>query len=161
VDAGALDKAKELKSSRFDSIVFNFPHVGECVHGRMCFRGPVTFRYSTFLLPGSGEKDQERNVRLNQTLLLRFLRASAPLLAGPSSNSLDSPDKNRKRKRGYDQGDDDGEISTSSEPDEKMTATSRSETSGRPGSILITLRTSSPYSFWVSVMHTRLVRAPY
>jgi 25S rRNA (uracil2634-N3)-methyltransferase len=100
---------------------------------------------------GSGEKDQERNVRLNQTLLLRFLRASAPFLAEASSNSLSSHDKSRKRKRGDHQDDDDDEGSIPSDPEEEeITASSATKTSsGRPGSILITLRTSMPYSLWV------------
>lgn len=59
VDATKLDTLKAYKGKRYTRIVFVFPHVG------------------------AGEKDEARNVRLNQTLLLGFFRAAVNLLAPP------------------------------------------------------------------------------
>ncbi|KNE56591.1 hypothetical protein AMAG_02385 [Allomyces macrogynus ATCC 38327] len=55
VDATALDKAALLKGRTFSKIVFNFPHVG------------------------LGIKDQDRNIRANQALILKFLQSSMAL----------------------------------------------------------------------------------
>ncbi|KAJ3360398.1 hypothetical protein GGF32_008458 [Allomyces javanicus] len=55
VDATALDKAAALKGRTFSKIVFNFPHVG------------------------LGIKDQDRNIRANQALILKFLQSSMAL----------------------------------------------------------------------------------
>ncbi|KAJ3375024.1 hypothetical protein GGF31_005746 [Allomyces arbusculus] len=55
VDATALDKAAALKGRTFTKIVFNFPHVG------------------------LGIKDQDRNIRANQALILKFLQSSMAL----------------------------------------------------------------------------------
>ncbi|KAI9027945.1 hypothetical protein DFJ74DRAFT_604072 [Hyaloraphidium curvatum] len=57
IDATKLEAEKALKKKRFSRIVFQFPHVG------------------------AGEKDEARNVRLNQTLLLGFFRSASALLA--------------------------------------------------------------------------------
>ncbi|KAJ3360384.1 hypothetical protein GGF32_008444 [Allomyces javanicus] len=55
VDATALDKVAALKGRTFSKIVFNFPHVG------------------------LGIKDQDRNIRANQALILKFLQSSMAL----------------------------------------------------------------------------------
>jgi 25S rRNA (uracil2634-N3)-methyltransferase len=52
VDATKLSLTPELKSKRFDKIIFNFPHVG------------------------AGIKDQDENIRANQHLLLEFFNES-------------------------------------------------------------------------------------
>ncbi|ORZ37636.1 hypothetical protein BCR44DRAFT_39563 [Catenaria anguillulae PL171] len=55
VDATKLDKCTGIKGKAFDKIVFNFPHVG------------------------LGIKDQDRNIRANQQLLLGFFKSSLPV----------------------------------------------------------------------------------
>ena len=107
VDAGQLHKVKPLKGKApFDRIVFNYPHVG------------------------LGEKDQDRNIRLNQILCLRFLTSAALFLCDgvvPLSNA-------KKQK------DQDGDVA--SDDDEEIT------TEAERGSILMTLRDAKPYSEW-------------
>ncbi|KAK9451201.1 uncharacterized protein V1518DRAFT_412823 [Limtongia smithiae] len=56
VDATALNRTKHVRTRKFGSIVFNFPHTG------------------------SGMTDQDRNVRQNQELLVGFLKSAIPLL---------------------------------------------------------------------------------
>ncbi|KAJ1732645.1 Meiotic nuclear division protein 1, partial [Coemansia biformis] len=56
VDGTRLAKQKRLRGKQFSRIVFNFPHVG------------------------MGIKDQERNIRANQELLLGFFNSAGPLL---------------------------------------------------------------------------------
>ncbi|KAF9516985.1 hypothetical protein BS47DRAFT_1314831, partial [Hydnum rufescens UP504] len=115
VDATRLDKHKELKKHTFDNIVFNFPHVG------------------------AGIKDQDRNIHVNQQLILGFLQSSAGLLA----KGLD-PTQLRKQRRDEDKSED--------EDEEASDIASDGEESQQPGSvrgsILITLRDAIPYTLW-------------
>ncbi|BFZ61175.1 hypothetical protein YB2330_002234 [Saitoella coloradoensis] len=59
VDATKLDKNKTLKGlgKKYDCVVFNFPHVG------------------------AGIKDQDRNIAVNQKLLLGFFESAQPILS--------------------------------------------------------------------------------
>jgi len=57
IDAGKLETVKRLKKKRFDTIIFMFPHIG----------GLST--------------DQDRQVRLNQELLLKFFKSATKLLS--------------------------------------------------------------------------------
>ncbi|KAJ1654415.1 hypothetical protein IWQ61_005650 [Dispira simplex] len=66
VDGTKLDKTRALKHRRFTHIIFNFPHVG------------------------MGIKDQDRNVRRNQELLLGFFQSALPLLTDPNFYSDDN-----------------------------------------------------------------------
>lgn len=56
VDATNLSKQAELKGKYFDKIIFNFPHVG------------------------LGIKDQERNIRANQEMILLFFEQASKKL---------------------------------------------------------------------------------
>ncbi|KAJ1959400.1 hypothetical protein IWQ62_004624 [Dispira parvispora] len=66
IDGTRLDKTRALKHRRFTHIIFNFPHVG------------------------MGIKDQDRNVRRNQELLLGFFQSALPLLTDPEFYSDDN-----------------------------------------------------------------------
>ncbi|EEB07883.1 ribosome biogenesis protein [Schizosaccharomyces japonicus yFS275] len=57
VDARQLHKNKQLRSKRFDTILWNFPHTGR------------------------GIKDQDRNIREHQNLMLEFLQSAEKLLS--------------------------------------------------------------------------------
>ena len=57
IDATRLHCIKSLKSRSFDRIIFNFPHVG------------------------AGIKDQDRNILVNQKLLLSFFSSAVKVLA--------------------------------------------------------------------------------
>jgi 25S rRNA (uracil2634-N3)-methyltransferase len=59
IDATKLDSLKAYKGKKYTRIVFTFPHVG------------------------AGEKDEARNVGINQTLLFNFFKAASKLLASP------------------------------------------------------------------------------
>lgn len=115
VDATALHKCKTLKSLRhhFDRIVFLYPHVG------------------------LGEKDEERNVRLNQGLLLGFFKSSADLLA---TGALPLSNKSAKRKSDEDEDADleDDAFDMAPDPDAPS----------ERGSVLVVLREGKPYSLW-------------
>ncbi|KAJ3042263.1 hypothetical protein HDV00_007630 [Rhizophlyctis rosea] len=60
VDGTNLDACKPLRNRSFSKIVFNFPHVG------------------------AGIKDQDRNIRTNQQLLLAFFNAAISKLSSAS-----------------------------------------------------------------------------
>ncbi|KAI9093768.1 hypothetical protein DFS34DRAFT_630250 [Phlyctochytrium arcticum] len=62
IDATDLKKSKALRKVLFTKIVFNFPHTG------------------------SGIKDRDRNVRLNQELIFKFLSNATDLLTLPKNN---------------------------------------------------------------------------
>lgn len=118
VDAQHLERCRLLKpllkqpNKLFDKIVFNFPHVG------------------------AGEKDEARNVKLNQVLLLRFLRSAQPFLAASVTTDM------------KESADSDAE-SLPSDPDsgdESQQAAANS--SGVRGSVLVTLFTCKPYDMW-------------
>jgi 25S rRNA (uracil2634-N3)-methyltransferase len=89
--------------------------------------------------PGAGEKDQDRNVRLNQVLLLRFLRACPPFLAaGPPV-----PARKKKRKRSESPEDEAAELEPVTDDEAPVTGGPR-----EPGSVFVTLRNAKPYTLW-------------
>lgn len=118
VDAQQLERCKLLKpllkqsNQLFDKIVFNFPHVG------------------------AGEKDEARNVKLNQVLLLRFLRSAQPFLsASVNTGTKESADSDHE--------------SLPSDPDsDDETQQAAADSSGVRGSVLLTLFTCKPYDMW-------------
>ena len=130
VDAGQLDRTKELKQHKlsFDRIVFNYPHVG------------------------ASEKDEARNIALNQVLVLRFLSSAAAFLApGPSpiaeaAAPLSSKKRKRKHTPDVDEPEDEPVVYSDEEAADAQLITARSE---ERGSILLTLRNTKPYTLWL------------
>ncbi|KAH9837335.1 uncharacterized protein C8Q71DRAFT_796689 [Rhodofomes roseus] len=80
VDATRLEKHTALKGTKWDKIVWNFPHAGR------------------------GITDQDRNIRSNQILIVCFLRSAAPFLATGPVPTIMQP---RKRKADPDEEEDD------------------------------------------------------
>ncbi|KNZ43918.1 uncharacterized protein VP01_970g1 [Puccinia sorghi] len=135
LDGCKLNEDKRMKKSKikFDKVIFNFPHVG------------------------GSEPDQDRNVRANQILILRFLRSASTLLfQSPDGCILDqarrkkrarSSAKNAKKQRRYShssdsEGDRDG-LESGPESDAELDLHVR-----KPGTVLITAGTCPPYSLW-------------
>ncbi|GAA5981476.1 hypothetical protein JCM11641_004775 [Rhodosporidiobolus odoratus] len=137
-------KARECggieEGAGFDKIVFNFPHVGQ------------------------GITDQTRNIRTNQTLLLDFYRSASLLLRrgtprAPSAKStVTKPSRSRDSlSPSPEAGDDvveDDDFSTSllEGQDEVPIDSSLAPLPPPPstrGTLLLTLRTSPPYSLWL------------
>jgi 25S rRNA (uracil2634-N3)-methyltransferase len=115
VDAGALEKCKALRNKRFSHIVFIYPHVG------------------------LGEKDQDRNVALNQTLILRFLKSAAAFLKEPSTSTV---------------------LADEDPPSDVDDVAVRTVKTGA-GSIIIALKEGKPYSLWnVPCVHVVLQTRP-
>ncbi|WAQ90100.1 hypothetical protein PtA15_12A85 [Puccinia triticina] len=141
LDGCKLNEDKRIKRSKikFDKVIFNFPHVG------------------------GSEPDQDRNVRANQILILRFLRSVSTLLFQPEGVVF-GQDQDRKKKRSktstkaskklkshqkrpnhssaYDS-DDSGRIHSDQESGAEPDLHVR-----KPGTVLITAGTCPPYSFW-------------
>ncbi|KAF8311073.1 hypothetical protein DL93DRAFT_2211241 [Clavulina sp. PMI_390] len=114
VDATKLDQHKALKKLVIDTIVFNFPHVG------------------------AGIKDQDRNIAVNQRLLVDFFQAAAPLLAkGKDPSSVPGSRKKRKRDPDDEEADEDHFL----DDDEQCPPPTR-------GTVLVTLRDAPPYTLW-------------
>lgn len=89
---------------------------------------------------GKGIADQDRNILTNQMLLLGFLRSSVPFLTvGPIPSIL-----GRKRKQKLAEEDEEAEADNDSDVEEVPTRTS----SGKRGTILVTLRNVVPYTQW-------------
>lgn len=157
VDAGALEKSKAVgKGRRWSRVIFNFPHAGECSVSRL---SPV-LRGRPSLLPwgktritadkdaGAGITDQDRNILTNQHLLLRTLRSVPSILtAGPSSSSIHPPA--RGRSPSFSRSPSPGFDPLSASPDDPASAPGNDPLPpARPGTLLITLLTSPPYSLW-------------
>ncbi|GJN91438.1 hypothetical protein Rhopal_004461-T1 [Rhodotorula paludigena] len=134
--AAAKGKEREVGGIRdegtgFDRIVFNFPHVGQ------------------------GITDQQRNVRQNQTLLIDFYRSAALLLKrGPSRAG--AAGRRRSAGRNADVSDDDGDElgapeATADDADagEDPSLVPVPSAPSTRGTVLVTLRTGSPYSLWL------------
>ncbi|KZT72972.1 hypothetical protein DAEQUDRAFT_663651 [Daedalea quercina L-15889] len=86
VDATRLGKCSALKRTKWNKIVWNFPHAGK------------------------GITDQDRNILSNQVLILGFLRSAAPLLAtGPIPTVM------KRRNRRADPDDDDDDVPENAE----------------------------------------------
>ncbi|KAK4699125.1 25S rRNA (uracil2634-N3)-methyltransferase, partial [Phenoliferia sp. Uapishka_3] len=151
VDCTNLHKVKDVKDAGagWDKVVFNFPHVG------------------------LGITDQERNVRANQTLILKFLRSVVPFLATGATSLAKivkkakkvhkvhaTGSKGKRPKRARDSGsedEDEPEEEVPSDP-EDVPINLQPLASGPKvaGTVLITLRTDSPYSLWhVQALATR------
>lgn len=116
--------------------------------------------------PGSGIKDQDRNIRDNQLLLLRVLRSVKPVLTEgpdrllPGSHSGKAVDK--KRKKADDDEDEEIPIEVTDEEDAgdafsddedysnpHVLSTSTTFTPpSKPGTLLFTLLDQAPYSLW-------------
>lgn len=137
VDCTDMKKCREIKDAGvWDKVAFNFPHVG------------------------AGITDQNRNVRANQTLILRFFRSVAPFLrTGTSSSTVPTVSKkNKKPKRAGRQNSDDeadnwdhDKSKTEVELDEDETNLALAIAPPVPttaGTVIITLRTATPYSLW-------------
>ncbi|KAK4049643.1 hypothetical protein OIO90_005402 [Microbotryomycetes sp. JL221] len=130
VDATKLDKTKEIKQHKgqWDRIVFNFPHVGQ------------------------GITDQDRNVRANQTLILNFFKSAAPMLRQGSSRAPALLSKQKQKRKRDVSDDEDEELASDDDGNDDETADPTSSIVPPPpttaGTILITLRTVSPYSLW-------------
>lgn len=129
VDATDLQKtAKAILRDHprgFERIVFNFPHAG------------------------AGIKDQDRNVLVNQKLMLGFYKSAAGVLSQGEPRSVQGL---QKRRKGND-GDDDDEEDVNdrevilSDVDEDGDATIRSS-APKQGTLLVTLKNSLPYTLW-------------
>lgn len=111
---------------------------------------------------GQGITDQDRNVRANQTLILNFFRSVAPFLrVGTSSAAVQGKGKASKKKGAAggkrnraDSDDDDDEPAAAADDavseDEQLpvSLTLAPPPPTTSGTVLITLRTISPYSLW-------------
>ncbi|KZO94093.1 hypothetical protein CALVIDRAFT_539466 [Calocera viscosa TUFC12733] len=111
VDARTLHKSKALlirskQLGGFSRVVWNFPHAG------------------------AGIQDQDRNINVNQQLLLRFFQSVAVLLSTADKGPLSSDTS-----RGA--GEEDSDAEESSKP--------QSDSAGR---VLVTMRESVPYTLW-------------
>ncbi|TIB92872.1 hypothetical protein E3Q19_01795 [Wallemia mellicola] len=104
VDATRLDKCKELNGMKFNKIYFGFPHLG------------------------LGIKDQDRNVLVNQALILRFFASAQKFL---TSGAIDYNFK--------------GKVGLEREEEEDIPD---NEEKGRKGVVVITLKQTKPYNLW-------------
>lgn len=132
VDATRLEKCAPLRGTKYNKIVWNFPHAGkEIVNSLQPVCSNVISSHS-----GKGIADQDRNILSNQVLLLGFLSSAASFLVTGPVPIVHAP---RKRKRGPD----DDESGDDDERSQALVGTRPSR-----GSLLITLRNVSPYSLW-------------
>lgn len=172
VDATNLHKNKDITEHKglWDRVVFNFPHVGALV-----IRSPSTVKVTDNGLclshTGQGITDQDRNVRANQTLILNFFRSVGPLLRVGTSSATNphiaksnaakkgkAPIKGKapvksKRPRADSDDDDDEPIPAEEDADSDDEELPVNLALAPPppttsGTVLVTLRTVSPYSLW-------------
>ncbi|GAA6043450.1 hypothetical protein JCM8097_002864 [Rhodosporidiobolus ruineniae] len=113
----------------YDKIVFNFPHVGQ------------------------GITDQARNVRTNQSLLLDFYRSSALLLRrgtprAPGSTTRDVTASQSRSARDVSRSPSPAFLLEDEETEDPAVQLLPPPPSTR-GSVLLTLRTTAPYSLWL------------
>lgn len=136
VDAGRLELTKEVKTQGlagggWDKVIWNFPHAG------------------------LGEKDQARNIALNQVLLLKFFRSVSPFLTKGASRS-EAPVKVPKGKGKARESDDeeDREVEMVDEDGEEYLGgqmheeEEEEEKETKKGTVLVTLRNAEPYTSW-------------
>lgn len=155
VDATKLDRHKDLKKLTYDTVVFNFPHVG--ASGFFQYSGPksdweLTPKIALFVFAqtGAGIKDQDRNIVINQKLLVDFFQSTAPLLAkgkDPSSTPGSSKQKRRKVEDGDSDEDADSGVSDL-EQEEALDFNPARKPPETRGTVLITLRDAAPYTLW-------------
>lgn len=145
VDACNLHKDKRIKNHQFDRVIFNFPHVG------------------------LREADMDRNIKFNQILILQFLRSVSYILRQiikadddpyhtPLASSIPKPKKNKRSTSHQNVDSSDSEHDSRSQCLSRFDRDQESEDDDaeedcvrsveRAGSVLITLRTCSPYSLW-------------
>ncbi|GAA6056462.1 hypothetical protein JCM3770_007480 [Rhodotorula araucariae] len=116
----------------FDKIVFNFPHIGQ------------------------GVTDQNRNIRLNQTLLIEFYRSAALLLRRGTPRA---PSASKAARRAFEAGadgvahDEDDQLGLlgagSGDEGEEASLLLVPPPPSTRGTVLVTLRTNAPYSAWL------------
>lgn len=106
------------------------------------------------ILKGAGIKDQDRNIVVNQKLLVDFFQSIAPLLAkGKDPSNLPGSSKTKRKKRKLDDDgvseDEEAELSGVSDLEDEV----ENEMSARippstRGTVLVTLRDAPPYTLW-------------
>lgn len=136
VDATDLEVTPEIKdrTGGWTRVVFNFPHLG------------------------TGEKDQARNVQLNQALLSKFFRSVAPFLSkGPSRMPVVEPGQGKAKAKGKKKDEDEeGELEGVSDLEEMgedgedmyQVPSERVSWKVQKGTVLVTLRDAVPYTLW-------------
>ena len=130
VDATKLEKAPQLKGKRWDKVVWNFPHAGQC--------DPVFTRVTSLptYFVGKGIADQDRNILSNQILIMGFLRSvSGFLVQGPPPTLGNLKKKGKAREE---------EDDTDSDSDQERR--SNGQTGSSRGTVIITLRNVPPYT---------------
>lgn len=114
---------------------------------------------------GKGIADQDRNILLNQVLLLGFLRSAAKILQlGPVPVSP----KSKKKKAAADDDDDDDDpvpmhdgfpaVRDLGDTEEELQFLSRPNDIQTRGTILITLRNVVPYTEWLVNVSFKVLR---
>lgn len=138
VDAGRLELTKEVKTQGltgggWDKVIWNFPHAG------------------------LGEKDQARNIALNQALLLKFFRSVSPFLTKGASRSeapVKVPKGKGKGKARESDDEEDREVEMVDEDGEEYLGgqmheeEEEEEKETKKGTVLVTLRNAEPYTSW-------------
>ncbi|WFD00735.1 25S rRNA (uracil(2634)-N(3))-methyltransferase [Malassezia yamatoensis] len=148
VDAGALHKYTPITGGRtaspyrWSKVWFGFPHANRA---------------------GAGHKDEQRNVLANQLLLLRFFVSVAPFLTrGPIPTYAANVKKIRNESDDDDDDDQSDDFHADNGPKQSLqdiqdldqydvqeAHTKRAfQPPFRQGSVLITLRNTSPYTLW-------------
>ncbi|CAD6910437.1 unnamed protein product [Tilletia controversa] len=156
VDAGNLSASKAVVGNPSKAAVVGYHR-----------KGPQTRKFSKiwFGFPhvGAGHKDESRNILANQLLLVRFLVSAAPLLSSGPLPAWVQRNQKGKRRRDDDSEEEDGPEGEG-EQDEDVNSDGEGDltkqislsqgirptlvTPRRAGSVLITLRNSSPYTLW-------------
>ncbi|BGP41102.1 hypothetical protein JCM10449v2_005071 [Rhodotorula kratochvilovae] len=116
----------------FDKVVFNFPHIGQ------------------------GVTDMNRNIRLNQTLLIEFYRSAALLLRRGTPRAPGAAKASRWAQDDAAAGGEDAEDEElrllgagSGDEGESASLLLVPPPPSTRGSVLLTLRTNAPYSAWL------------
>ena len=135
VDATKLEKVSQLKGKRWDKVVWNFPHAGTYVPGSGCYVDQGEGSLPTHFV-GKGITDQDRNILLNQLLILGFLRSvSGFLVRGPAPTLGSLKKKGKAREE-----EDDTDVDSDQE------AESSGGTGSSRGTVIIMLRNVPPYT---------------
>ncbi|OMJ15830.1 25S rRNA [Smittium culicis] len=145
IDCAKLLKTKAIKSQKFTKIVFNFPHAG------------------------AGIADKDRNVRINQDLLLSFFNEASDLLTNDNTpKKLTKKKKNlqknlKKRSKHYEESDSEAEteVKIYENPDllefndagddfglEDTLPQATQINTNVDGEIHVTLKSGEPYDSW-------------
>jgi 25S rRNA (uracil2634-N3)-methyltransferase len=132
VDATKLEKVPQLKGKRWDKVVWNFPHAGQC--DSVLTPGRAAYQCTCFA--GKGIADQDRNILSNQFLILGFLRSVSGFLVQGLPPTL-----GHLKKKGKAREEDDD---TDSDSDQERR--SSGQTGSSRGTVIITLRNVPPYT---------------